>query len=248
MMTGGRLKRAEPGISDGNIKWGQKAKNTDNCDVTCASYLIVIHDIIASSHYFYIYILPNSKMSRAPWNPFYSGPASPPPGPPSYNASTRPVPPVPAEPVSYTSLSDLTKGKQQQAPPASSFNYQPSSQRAGYREEGFTSGGGFGGGAGPSQPNQGGPAQGTRRLPPDPTAHRDKTLLPPKRNVPGKLKLLQVLCLGSDLTNFKQHHPCLKQAQEERQRRQPRINHIGKKPKDTFPTQSRRPPRQQAIK
>lgn len=124
-------------------------------------------------------------MSRAPSNPFYSGPASPPPsaGPPSYNASTRPVPPVPPQPVSYTSLSDLTKGKQQQAPPASSFDYQPSSQRAGYRDEGFPSGGA----AGSSQMGQNGQGQGTRRLPPDPTAHRDTSLLPPKRNVPGKL-------------------------------------------------------------
>lgn len=127
-----------------------------------------------------------NKMSRAPSNPFYTGPASPPSsaGPPSYSASTRPVPPVPPQPVSYTSLSDLTRGKQQQPPPSNSFEYQPSSQRAGYRDEGFTSGGGGGGGgnrAGPSQAMQG---QGGRRLPPDPSVNRDKSLLPPKRNVP----------------------------------------------------------------
>lgn len=128
-----------------------------------------------------------SEMSRAPSNPFYSapGPASPPPsaGPPSYNAATRPVPPRPSEPVSYTSLSDLTKGKQQQPPPTNQFSYEPSSQRAGYRDERFSSGGG-----GASAQQQ----QGTRRLPPDPTAHRDKSLLPPKRNVPGTIPTLPV--------------------------------------------------------
>ena len=115
-------------------------------------------------------------MSRAPSNPFYSGEPNPPTsggssGPPPYRASNRPVPATPAEPVSYTSLSDLTKGKQQK-PGTNTFSYQPSSQRAGYRDE---------------RPVQAGAAsQGSRRLPPDPQAHRDRSLLPPQRNVAGQ--------------------------------------------------------------
>jgi hypothetical protein len=115
-------------------------------------------------------------MSRAPSNPFYAGEPAPQgssgsSGPPPYRASNRPVPATPAEPVSYTSLSDLTKGKQQKAG-SNSFSYQPSSQRAGYRE----------GGPVQNQPI----SQGARRLPPDPQANRDRSLLPPQRNVAGK--------------------------------------------------------------
>jgi hypothetical protein len=115
-------------------------------------------------------------MSRAPSNPFYAGestaPASGTSNPPAYRASNRPVPATPAEPVSYTSLSDLTKGKQQK-PNTNSFSYQPSSQRAGYRE----------GGPVQSEPT----GQGARRnLPPDPQAGRNKSLVPPQRNVAGQ--------------------------------------------------------------
>lgn len=120
----------------------------------------------------------SATMSRAPSNPFYGGESVPPPpasgssGPPAYRASTRPVPPTPAEPVSYTSLSDLTKNRQQ-APSANKFSYQPSSQRAGYRE------------GGPVQPEIGDTSG--RRLPPDPQAGRNRSLVPPQRNVACKL-------------------------------------------------------------
>lgn len=137
----------------------------------------------STASYIYVLLHTATNMSRAPSNPFYpSNSTSPPPaGPPSYNAATRPVPAVPSEPVSYTSLSDLTRGKQQQAAPSSGFSYQPSSQRAGYRDERF----------GESQTSQQGQAQGSRRnLPPDPTINRDKSLLPPKRNVPRKYRSL----------------------------------------------------------
>jgi hypothetical protein len=130
-------------------------------------------------HYDYL-IIHHITMSRAPSNPFYAGEPNPPPsggssGPPAYRASNRPVPPTPAEPVSYTSLSDLTKGKQQK-PGSNTFSYQPSSQRAGYRDEG------------PVQAQSA--SQGTRRLPPDPQAHRDRSLLPPQRNVGGQYSLI----------------------------------------------------------
>lgn len=117
---------------------------------------------------------PTHTMSRAPSNPFYSAEPVPPPpsggssSPPEYRASTRPVPPIPAEPVTYTSLSDLTKGKQQ-TPSTNTFSYQPSSQRAGYVE------------GGPVQPQPGN--SGARRLPPDPLAGRERNLAPPQRNV-----------------------------------------------------------------
>jgi len=118
-------------------------------------------------------------MSRAPSNPFYAGESTPPvsgsSNPPPYRASTRPVPATPAEPVSYTSLSDLTKGKQQKSG-TNSFSYQPSSQRAGYRE------------GGPVQSEPAG--QGARRnLPPDPQAGRNKSLVPPQRNVAGQSRI-----------------------------------------------------------
>ena len=158
-------------------------------------------------------------MSRAPSNPFYSGEPNPPAsggssGPPPYRASTRPVPATPAEPVSYTSLSDLTKGKQQK-PTANTFSYQPSSQRAGYRDGG---------------PVQSEPAsQGTRRLPPDPQANRDRSLLPPQRNVAG-----QSSCsLNSVETDQQVPHHLLGQYPP------PVTNLIGRKHRDTSQTQSR---------
>jgi hypothetical protein len=118
-------------------------------------------------------------MSRAPSNPFYAGGPAPPSGgssnaPPPYSTSTRPVPAIPSEPVTYTSLSDLTRGKQQK-PTANTFSYEPSSQRAGYRE------------GGPVQNETFGTGQGARRtLPPDPQAGRERSLVPPKRTVAGR--------------------------------------------------------------
>ena len=152
------------------------------------------HESSGSTHYLIIHRI---TMSRAPSNPFYAGEPTPPPsggssGPPAYRASNRPVPPTPAEPVSYTSLSDLTKGKQQKST-ANTFSYQPSSQRAGYRD------------GGPVQPEP--ISQGSRRLPPDPQAHRDRSLLPPQRNVAGQYSS----SFNSSKTDGKVLHHLLKQ-------------------------------------
>jgi hypothetical protein len=177
------------------------------------------HESSGSTHYLVIYHI---TMSRAPSNPFYAGEPNPPPsggssGPPAYRASNRPVPPTPAEPVSYTSLSDLTKGKQQK-PGSNSFSHQPSSQRAGYRDEG------------PVQAQSA--SQGTRRLPPDPQAHRDRSLVPPQRNVAGQWSL----SFNSSKTDEKVLHHLLNQHP------QPATNLIGRKHKDMFQIQF--PPQQ----
>jgi hypothetical protein len=169
-------------------------------------------------HYDYL-IIHHITMSRAPSNPFYAGESNPPPsggssGPPAYRASNRPVPPTPAEPVSYTSLSDLTKGKQQKTG-TNTFSYQPSSQRAGYRE------------GGPVQTEP--VSQGTRRLPPDPQAHRDRSLVPPQRNVAGQYSS----SFDSSKTDEKVLHHLLKQHP------QPATNLIGRKHRDMFQIQFR---------
>ncbi|WVR09338.1 hypothetical protein IAU60_006404 [Kwoniella sp. DSM 27419] len=106
--------------------------------------------------------------SRAPTNPFYSSnPTSP---PPSYSAS-RPAPSGQnhGEPMQYTSLSDLSRGRAAPPPPRQQFSYQPQPERQGYR----------------SSPPVTEAAQGGRRVPPMPQDGMmpNRPPEPPRRNV-----------------------------------------------------------------
>jgi hypothetical protein len=129
-------------------------------------------------------------------NPFYSqGSTQIPPvspsaaaSPPSYDASTRPGRPTPParpvvadQPVSYGSLSDLTKGRQGAS---SGFSYTPQPERQGY-SSGF-GGGSSGGGSGNRRDDAGSRDDGSggRRMPPPPSNYgKEAPTAPPRRTV-----------------------------------------------------------------
>lgn len=129
-------------------------------------------------------------------NPFYSqGSTQIPPvspsasaGPPSYDASTRPGRPTPParpvladQPVSYGSLSDLTKGRQGAS---SGFSYTPQPERQGY-SSGF-GGGSSGGGSGNRRDDAASRDDGSggRRMPPPPSNYgKEAPTAPPRRTV-----------------------------------------------------------------
>ncbi|WVF67661.1 hypothetical protein IAT40_002420 [Kwoniella sp. CBS 6097] len=68
-------------------------------------------------------------------NPFYSSTPPPPTSPPpSYNqASTTSQGPSNGQPMQYSSLSDLTRGRGAAPQPPQRFEYQPQPERQGYR-------------------------------------------------------------------------------------------------------------------
>ena len=147
-------------------------------------------------------------MSRSFTNPFYSNNnggnanAPPPPGtqptpPPAYSRPT-PASHSSGGPVSYGSLSDLTRGRGQAAP--STFAYTPDASRQGYRNDHDSGrpGGAFGGNAqngyGGQEGQSGRLDANGRRMPPAPGNHGvGIPPEPPRRNVaPGERGLLSL--------------------------------------------------------
>lgn len=139
-------------------------------------------------------------------NPFYrTSSSNPPPStnptspPPAYRSTPPPAPPTrptnsstggAGGPITYSSLSDLTKGRTAAPPPntKSGFSYTPDPSRGGYRS-GFedSSGGVPGGGSGA--------ASGRRNMPPPPSNYGvEIPREPPRRNVREWEILLQEPC------------------------------------------------------
>ena len=101
-------------------------------------------------------------MSRAPYNPFYNRSNSNAGAAGANTGSTGAYTPS-SEPVSYSSLSDLGKGRQSAPPP--SYSYTPQPERQGYKASSS--------------------AQSGRRMPPPPSNYGvDIPEAPPRRQAP----------------------------------------------------------------